>query len=169
MMSPLILRRNLLVDDRERVRRIVASTGFFTPAEIDIAVELVDERAATGAASGYEFVLADDDAGTTIGYACYGHIAGTKSSYDLYWIAVDARHRGSGVGRTLLIEAERLIAASGGERVYIETSSRDLYEPTRAFYVRRGYEKVAVLPDFYGPGDGKIIYAKVLVGIEQQH
>ncbi len=147
--------------DRENVRRIVESSGFFYPAEVDVAVELVDERLAKGAPSGYHFVFAECD-GRTVGYACYGPIAATAASYDLYWIAVEQSCRGKGLGRLLLVETERLIGQSGGRRVYIETSNRPQYLPTRGFYERCGYALEAVLRDFYAPGDDKAIFVKAL-------
>ena len=69
------------------------STGVFSPGEIQIAVELADERLAKGEASGYYFVFAEED-GQVRGYACYGPIALTVGSYDLYWIAVAKSTRG---------------------------------------------------------------------------
>jgi hypothetical protein len=77
--SPWTFRYEVTPADREAVRRIVASTGFFNPAEVEIAVELVDERLAEGPASGYHFVFAERD-GQTHGYACYGHISGTATT-----------------------------------------------------------------------------------------
>jgi len=50
----------------------------------------------------------------------------------------------------------------GGCRVYIETSTRGQYQPTRGFYDQAGYRLEAVLEDFYGPGDGKAVYVKVV-------
>ncbi|MCR4415245.1 MAG: GNAT family N-acetyltransferase [Thermoguttaceae bacterium] len=147
--------------DRDNVRRIVESSGFFYPAEIEVAVELVDERLAKGLSSGYYFVFAECD-GRTVGYTCYGPIAATVASYDLYWIAVEQSCRGKGMGRRLLTETERLIGAAGGRRVYIETSNRPQYLPTRAFYERCGYTIEAVLKDFYAPGDDKAIFVKAL-------
>lgn len=148
--------------DRQRVREIVQSTGFFSTDEIDVAVELVDECLTNGpAASGYWFVFAEQD-GKTLGYACYGPIAATACSYDLFWIAVDDACRGQGLGRKLMNESERLILASGGHRVYVETSSRPQYLPTRAFYERCGYQQDAFLEEFYAPGDGKIILVKAI-------
>ena len=126
-----------------------------------MAVELVEERLAKGPASGYHFVFAERD-GRTVGYACYGHIAGTAASYDLYWIAVDASSHRGGLGRLLLGESERLIHEATGRRVYIETSNRAQYVPTRSFYERCGYKLDALLKDFYGPGDDKAIYVKAL-------
>lgn len=154
-----ILRTDVLPRDRDAVRRIVASTGFFSDAEIDVAVELVDERLAKGPASGYDFVFADQG-GRTVGYACFGPIACTIASFDLYWIAVEESCRGQGLGRILLEDSERRIIAAGGRRIYIETSNRPQYLPTRGFYLRCGYREEAVLPEFYGPGDDKVIYGK---------
>jgi GNAT superfamily N-acetyltransferase len=159
--TPWSFRYDVTPADRDVVRAIVESTGFFNPAEVAVAVELVDERLTKGPSSGYHFVFAERD-GRAHGYACYGQIAGTAASYDLYWIAVEASCRRTGLGRILLAESERLIREAGGQRVYVETSTRDQYLPTRAFYHRSEYRLEVVLEDFYAPGDGKAIYVKVL-------
>jgi hypothetical protein len=46
--------------------------------------------------------------------------------------------------------------------MYVDTSGRAQYAPTRAFYEHMGYERAAVLEDFYAPGDAKVIYSKIL-------
>ncbi len=145
--------------DRETVRALVAATGFFRDDEVAVAVELVDERLVKGAASGYHFVFAEVE-GQTAGYACYGPIACTVWSYDLFWIAVDPRRQRLGLGRRLVEESERLIREAGGRRVYIETSGKEQYLPTRGFYERCGYAFDAELAEFYGPGDSKVVYVK---------
>jgi ribosomal protein S18 acetylase RimI-like enzyme len=154
--------------DAERVRAIVDGTGFFSAEESAVAVELVDDRLERGEASDYRFVFAElaDPAGRrqVVGYSCFGRIPMTRESWDLYWIAVDATIQGLGLGRAVLRESERRIADLGGRRVYVETSSRPQYAPTRAFYERCDYEVAAVLNDFYAPGDGKVIFLKVLAG-----
>lgn len=155
------LRSELLPTDRETVRALVRRTGFFHPAEIDVAVELVDERLARGEASGYWFVFAEL-AGEVVGYACYGPIACTASSFDMYWLAVDPRIQRQGLGRRIVAEAERLIQSMGGTRVYLDTSGREQYRTTRAFYEAAGYQCAARLADFYATGDDKVIYAKML-------
>jgi GNAT superfamily N-acetyltransferase len=154
-------REDLRPGDEERVRAVVASSGFFSPAEEEIAVELVQEARARGAASGYLFLFLELG-GRTVSYTCYGPIAGTQSSFDLYWIATDESQRGRGLGRAVLEATERRIAALGGRRVYAETSSRAQYAPTHRFYEGCGYRLGAELEDFYAPGDGKLVYCKVL-------
>ncbi len=158
---PVRFRYEPLPEDRQWVREIVKSTGFFSAAEVDVAVELVDERLAKGEASGYYFAFAELD-GRIVGYSCYGPIPATAASYDLYWIAVHRDCQGRKYGRILLEESERLIRAAGGQRVYLDTSSRPQYQPTRAFYEHFQFRCEAVLEDFYAPNDGKVIYVKVL-------
>jgi GNAT superfamily N-acetyltransferase len=155
-------RYEAVASDPQAVQDIVSSSGFFNPAEVDIAVELVQERLARGTASGYFFVFAEG-AGRVLGYTCYGPIAGTAESFDLYWIAVHRDHQGRGLGRVLMDETERLILNSGGRRVYAETSGRPQYQPTRRFYERLGFVRETQLRDFYGPGDDKVFFVKCLV------
>lgn len=156
-----VLRTTATPDDVAYVRDIVASTGFFSEAEIAVAVELIEDRVTRGDASDYRFVFADRNE-RAIGYACYGPIPCTIGSFDLYWIAVHDRERGRGLGRRLLREAERRIHGESGRQVYVETSSRDQYRSTRAFYEKNGYERVATFPDFYARGDDKVVYVKPL-------
>jgi D-alanine-D-alanine ligase len=159
--QPFSFRHDVAESDCLRVRELVDSTGFFHLPEVEVAVELVQESLAKGPASGYFFVFAERE-GRTLGYACYGPIAVTSGSYDLYWIAVDKSCQGQGLGRALLDQSEDLIRQEGGRQIYIETSNRPIYAPTRAFYLRCGYRQEAVLQDFYAPGDDKVIYVKSL-------
>jgi len=122
-------------------------------------VELVDERLEKGEKSGYFFLFAERD-GRVIGYCCYGPIACTEGSYDLYWIAVHDDCRGQGIGKVLMKKCEELIAARGGRGIWVETSGQEKYQPTRDFYVHNQYHLEAVLTDFYGPGDDKFVFVK---------
>jgi ribosomal protein S18 acetylase RimI-like enzyme len=155
-------RQKVATSDREAVKDIVASTGFFNQEEVLIAVELVDEFLQKGTQSGYKFLFCGDEGGAVLGYTCYGQVPGTKESFDLYWIVVSRQSQRKGIGHKLLSRTEKGIEGMGGSRIYIETSSRELYRPTRAFYSGAGYVQEALLKDFYAPGDSKIIYVKEL-------
>jgi ribosomal protein S18 acetylase RimI-like enzyme len=149
-------------EDVELVRALVRSTGFFNRVEEDVAVELLDDRLARGAApSGYHFLFAERG-GHCVGYACYGPVPLTRHSWDLYWIVVDGAARNRGIGKALLRRVEEHVAAEDGHAVYIETSARAQYEPTRAFYLSSGYHIEHVFADFYAPGDDKSVYVKRL-------
>jgi acetoin utilization deacetylase AcuC-like enzyme/GNAT superfamily N-acetyltransferase len=154
-------RCTLRPEDPEAIRHLVDLTGFFNPEEIGVAEELALERLAKGEASGYYFVMAELD-GRLVGYSCYGPIAGSANSFDLYWIAVHPDIQRRGLGRRLMQESERLIYNAGGRRIYVETSGRAIYASTRIFYEYCAYRREAILEDFYAPGDGKVVYCKVL-------
>ena len=156
-----VLRNELQPQDVERVRRLVEITGFFSPDEVNIAAELVTERLAKGAESGYDFIMAEHY-GRLAGYACFGPIPATATSYDLYWIAVSPDFQRKGLGRRLLKEAEKRISSAGGKRIYVDTSQRVQYASTRAFYENAGYRLETILEDFYDQGEGKVIYCKAL-------
>jgi D-alanine-D-alanine ligase len=152
--------------DPEAVGRLVRATRFFSEEEEGIAGELVEERLAKGEASGYFFLFAEAE-GRLLGYTCFGPIPGSVHSWDLYWIAVDPNGQGRGLGKNLMASSERIMAARGARRVYADTSSRPLYEPTRAFYLRCGYIQEAFLADFYAERDGKVIFAKSLPAVRE--
>jgi len=159
--SLLTYRQEVRPEDRQWVADVVAATGFFSREELEIAVELVEEHLAKGFASGYFFLFAEID-GSAVGYACYGPIAGTLASYDFYWLAVHPDCQGRGIGKGILNKMENLISAKGGRKIYLDTSSRAQYEPTRKFYESRDYRQCAFLEDFYAPGDGKVTFVKDL-------
>ena len=154
-------RTGVTADDVAKVRDVCTKTGFFIPAEVVVAGELVEGCLEDGDAAGYHFVMCEDENGLA-GFTCYGHIDVTESAYDLYWIAVDPGRQGHGIGRQLLVRTEAAIRALGGTRYYAETSSTPAYEPTRQFYLRTGFKEVAHVRDFYRLGDGKLIFERVI-------
>ncbi len=145
---------------RARLERLTAATGVFRPEEVATAVELLD--ASLDGDDDYRFLGAyeGDD---LLGYACWGPTPGTVSTSDLYWIVVDPARQHQGVGTTLLGAVEARLTADGCRLVVVETSSRADYAPTRAFYERRGYARVATIPGYYAPSDDLVIYLKDLV------
>ena len=164
MPSPTLSVRRLGRNDREPVRRILEATQRFTADELTTAMELIDEWLAQGEASEYlTYVLEESNAWQAIrGYVCFGPTPLTEGTYDLYWIAVDPMSHGRGYGRQLLAFAEREAARRGGRSMLIETSSQESYGPTIRFYERAGYVLVARIPEYYRPGDDKLIFMKRL-------
>ncbi|MDY0040254.1 MAG: GNAT family N-acetyltransferase [Desulforhabdus sp.] len=160
--SPIVFREKVEATDLGKVRSVVGSSGYFSPAEVEVAVALVEEALTRSAVdSGYHFLFAERE-NELVGYTCFGPIACTEVGYDLYWIAVRNDLRGCGLGKELLKRSETLIQERGGRRIYVETSSREQYRLTHRFYESCAYQVEAVLKDFYSPRDDKIIYVKVL-------
>ncbi len=153
--------RSLRASDRAAIARIVRSTGNFTPAEIETALELVDEALADGEASGYVIDVLEDD-GRVVGYVCIGPTPLTDGTWDLYWIAVERTGQGKGYGQRLLRHAETEVRRRGGRLLLIETSSQESYGATIRFYERAGYRLEARIRNFYRPGDDKLVFARDL-------
>jgi GNAT superfamily N-acetyltransferase len=153
-------REEVFPEDVLQVQRLAQSAKLFYPEEIVVAIELVRERLAKGTGSGYYFLFLEDEKNKVIGYACFGPIPATKESFDLYWIVVDRKHQGQGLGKELIKASEQMISSMGGSRIYVETSSREQYKDTQQFYLKAGYHEEACMSDFYAPGDNKIIYLK---------
>jgi ribosomal protein S18 acetylase RimI-like enzyme len=151
-----------VASDLVEIASILKRSGFFNEEEQQVGVSLIEEFLEQGEKSLYYFQFAQEN-GRVLGYTCFGPIPGTKESYDLYWIAVDPDYQKRGIGGMLLLKTEKAIQTSGGKRVYIETSSSNLYIPTRSFYTNHGYQLEAQLKDYYAPSDDKLIYVKVLL------
>jgi ribosomal protein S18 acetylase RimI-like enzyme len=151
--------RTLVRDDRSMVNGILVETRMFRDDEIEIALEVLDSYFAKPGQD-YTAVGAFTPVGEMLGYVCYGPTPCTIGTFDLYWIAVSPAAQNLGVGTLLLQEVERRLAHQDARLVIIETSSQPLYEPTHAFYRRRGYEEVARVHDFYAPGDDRLTFAK---------
>ena len=152
--------RPLRATDRSRIAPMVEATGVFRPAEVEIALEVFDGAVDRPGVDYYGLGAADG--GRLVGFTLFGSTPGTESTWDLYWIVVDPASHRQGIGRQLLTAAEGSVASRGGRRIVVETSSRDDYAPTRAFYERLGYDQAARIADYYAPNDDLVVYTKPL-------
>jgi ribosomal protein S18 acetylase RimI-like enzyme len=150
-------RTNMVLSDRDEIKDILDSTKFFYDFEVRVAIEIVDEYLNKGKESGYFFIIAEGE-GKVLGYINYGAVPCTQTSWDIYWIAVRKDSMNLGLGKTLLKMAESDIKSMNGLNIWVETSGRKDYDPTRAFYLKAGYSVATELTDFYAPGDNKVIY-----------
>lgn len=153
--------RSVTRADQPRIHAILAATGVFTAEEIACADELVAEAVHQPEKGDYLVYVLEDD-GEVQGYVCFGATPLTDGTYDLYWIAVDPARHGRKYGQRLVAFVEDHLRAHAGRLLLIETSSKDDYGATQAFYLRCGYAELARIPAFYRPGDDKIVYGKYL-------
>lgn len=149
--------------DRGTVLDLIRETGFFRPDEVQVAEELIDVALGNPDQRDYDIVVVEGPDGRVAGYMTWGPTPLTIGTFDLYWMAVSPRAQGRGHGKDLVRWLEGRVAALGGRLIVIETSSTPRYEPTRKFYLGLGYRETARIPDFYQPGDDRVIYTKRLV------
>jgi ribosomal protein S18 acetylase RimI-like enzyme len=155
--------RKLANNDRKEISRILTDTGHFNEDEIKVAMELVDVYLNDEKQTDYIFyVTENDETKGPSGYICYGRRPLTDWTYDLYWIAVDPKIHGKGLGSRLVKHMEEDLKAAGGKIILIETSGKPEYENERRFYTKNGYEVQTIIKDFYRSGDDLYVYRKYL-------
>ncbi len=145
--------------DKPALIEILRNTPEFKPPEVVVAEEVIDSYLCS--CDSYHVFVAEADK-VIVGYICYGITPLTEGTWDLYWLAVAREKQGSGIGSALVEFAEEQIKKAQGRLVVIETSAKPGYKKTRHFYLNHGYKVICRIPDFYAPGDDKIILQKRL-------
>lgn len=141
---------------------IVRATGVFREEEVGVAVELMEIAANEKEQKDYVLYSYVDEAGVVQGYYCVGPTPMTKSTFDLYWIAVHPHMHKKRIGHELLEHCEAQVKAMNGTLIVVETSSQPKYDPTRQFYLRHEYAETARIKDYYAQGDDLVIYSKYI-------
>jgi ribosomal protein S18 acetylase RimI-like enzyme len=162
--------RELFPDDRPRIQEMLTASAVFTPAEVQIALNVFDDGVRSSASppppaidlSPYcHFGLID--ANQLVAYAAVGETPCTESTWHLYWICVHPHAHRRGHARRLLTHAESFIRSHRGTLLVIETSSRPHYAPARSLYQSLGYTQVGQISNFYRSDDDCLLYAKPFV------
>ena len=148
-------------EDKPILIEILRDTPEFKASEVIVAEEVIDSYLHDPVNSGYYVLVAVVDL-SVAGYISYGPTPLTDGTWDLYWEAVARERRGQGIGSALMKAAEEKIRKAEGRLTLIETSSTPAYEKTRRFHLGLGYNTIAHIPDFYSPGDDKLILQKRL-------
>jgi aminoglycoside 6'-N-acetyltransferase I len=136
--------------DKDTLFKIINSIYLFSEDEKTVAKELIEE------------VYENETDGKVHGYHCTGKRSMTEGVYDMYWIAVDPNYHNKGVGKLLINHAEKFVKDQNGNLILAETSSKDSYINTRAFYKANNYEVLAEIKDFYKKDDNLIIFGKYI-------
>ncbi|HMQ10515.1 MAG TPA: GNAT family N-acetyltransferase [Oligoflexia bacterium] len=153
-----IFRTHVHLGDIEAIKTVTAATQVFSQEEILTAGELVSESIHHGdKKSGYSFIIYEQD-NKVLAYTCYGQIALTQASYDLYWIVVHPCVQGKGIAQKILQKTWDDVKARGGTSLHAETSSLPTYKAARKFYKRFGFKQIGEYQDFYKPGDAKVTF-----------
>ena len=153
--------RKLQANDREQLVSIINKTDNFSNEEKKVAVELIDEAIGNPNHEYYNVFIYEND-GKIAGYHCTGKRALTDGVFDLFWIVVDNSGQNKGIGKQLLDHAENFVKENKGRWILAETSSKDIYNATRNFYMRNNYSIVSQIKDFYTINDNLIVFGKYI-------
>lgn len=82
---------------------------------------------------------------------------------DSDYVAVHKDYRNQGIAQALLNEMEKFVKGNGGRYIHVLTCDIDSYAPARNFYEKNGYKRVAVIPNYYVPNEGRIDYYKEII------
>ncbi len=167
-MSKIVFRNFLKESDLKSIEEITKSSGFFESVPTEIATAVSDAKSVldSGAeAAGSEYVFLELD-GEVVGFTSFGAIPLCDNSYYLYWIAMHEKCRNKGLGKHLIYEALRKMFSNGGRKVFLQTSSRPDYLPTREFYLKMGFVLEAELKDYYKEGEGTSFFSIKKIGFE---
>ncbi|MDP4175156.1 MAG: GNAT family N-acetyltransferase [Bacteroidota bacterium] len=151
--------RKLKPEDRPQIVEVLTKIVQFTKTECEVALELIDLALFRPEQEDYLIYVFEED-NKIFGYHCTGRRALTDGVFDLYWIVVDPQMQGKGIGSQLLKHAEEIVKENKGRWLLVETSSKDSYNSTRYFYMKKGYSIVAQINDFYTVNDNLIIFGK---------
>ncbi|WP_210528333.1 GNAT family N-acetyltransferase [Rubellimicrobium arenae] len=148
--------RDAHASDIPALEAVIRDCGLFTPEEGDgFAGSLPGHF--EGGGEGRVWLLAGDGAG-----AAYLSPEPGPGVWNLLFLGVQPDARRRGVARALIAEVERRLREQGARMVLIDTSTEPPMEAARALYEALGYERVALIPDYWGPGDGKLTFWRAL-------
>lgn len=106
------------------------------------------------------FTVTDYDRPIAIGYCAPEKL--TEGTYNLYAIGVRADIQARGTGSKMMTFIEDHLRVNGHRLLIVDTSGSEDYILTRAFYEKLGYNKEAVIKDFWSEGDDKVVFTKIL-------
>ena len=146
--------------DSLAILEIAEAIELFEAGDVEVIQELWSEFTTSGDRESWYHFLAANQKDKLVGFACYGRRPLTQGTFDLYWIAVEPSHQREGIGEFLLKQVESKVMEAGGHLLIAETAGKPVFEPTRRFYLKNGYELEGRLRDFYSPGDDLFIFTR---------
>jgi ribosomal protein S18 acetylase RimI-like enzyme len=82
--------------------------------------------------------------------------------YWLGWTYVDRNYQGQGIGQKLLDRVIQELKKKKARKLYVDTSSRNLYRQAIRFYLANGFKREGRFKDYYQNGEDQIVMGKEL-------
>ncbi len=113
-----------------------------------------------GEVSSHRWIVFDVKGVEGVGYYVPEQL--TEGTWNLLLIAVSPDQHGKGIGTKLMRYVEEELAQEGVRILLVETSGVPESERTCGFYDMLGYDREALIRDYYAKGDDKVIFRKEL-------
>jgi GNAT superfamily N-acetyltransferase len=150
--------RPTVPDDVPQLVALSVATTVFHPIEIDALGKVLGEYCKPPQpGDSVHRCYTDETDGRIVGYVYFAEADMTDRSWFVWWLAVDPTAQGKGTGRGLLRFAEDEVRHLRGRLLLVETSGTPAYEPTMRFYLKNGYDREAVIRDYFRDGDDKVV------------
>jgi ribosomal protein S18 acetylase RimI-like enzyme len=146
--------------DAPSVIALAISSGMFPEEETEFLDKMMADYFDSKIAEGHVFLIKEED--QPLGVAYYAPEIATDRTWNLLMIAVRGDCQSQGHGTALIQHVEQILRNDGQRMLLVETSGLPAFEPARAFYTKCGYECEARIRDYYGTGDDKIVFRKLL-------
>ena len=149
--------RTVMKEDLEGLREVLDTIELFPSVALD---EMTSDYFNNPNSEDIWFTKIEDGKPISIGYC--GPEKLTDRTFNLYAIGVKSDIQGKGIGTEMMAFIENRLKQKGTRILIVDTSGTDDFQLTRKFYENLGYEKEAVIRDFWEEGDDKIVYWKKL-------
>ena len=147
--------------DTPDLLNVCKQAGVFTSDDMPTLQKLFDDYHEKDVQRGH-LAFAEEEDGKLVGIVYLTPKELTDRTWELLMIMVIGHRQGHGIGTSMLLEAENQLRKKNGRLMLIETMSIPELEQTRLFYRKNGYTEVAMVPDYYATGAGKITFLKYL-------
>ena len=137
------------------------ATGIFKPKEAQALLgAALDAFHSGNLGENHKIIVIDNSESTPIGWTYFAPSQYAAGVWDVWWVGTHPKLHGQGFGKKLLEAVESEIRSQNGRVIIIETSSLPPLAKARKFYPLLNYLECGRIPNFYGDGDDKIIFAK---------
>ncbi|MFK7787293.1 MAG: N-acetyltransferase family protein [Crocinitomicaceae bacterium] len=150
--------RTITEKDLPAVKAVLDSSELF-PSEMldDMIADFFNNKNSTD----FWFTAIKDGTPISLGYCAPEQM--TEGTFNLYAIAVDKQHQGTGIGSEMMGYIENHLRENDARILLVETSGTADFELSRKFYQKIGYKQQAIIPKFYAKGDDKVVFWKKLI------
>lgn len=149
--------RKVIEKDIYELKKVLDSIDLF-PSEM--LEDMISDYLTNPETEEIWFTETENDIPISIGFCAPEKL--TEGTFNLYAIGVRSDIQSMGTGSRMMVFIENYLKESGHRILIVDTSGTDDFKLTRRFYEKLGYNREAVIRDFWADGDDKVVYWKRL-------